>query len=94
VRAGIKQVKNRLSYYLRRVRAGERVEVTDRGEVVAELRAPRSPRQNADEVALTRLEAEGLATRPKRAGAFQDFEPLVPKKKGFRLSQLVLDERE
>ncbi len=94
MRAGIKQVKNRLSYYLRRVRDGELVEVTDRGEVVAELRAPRSPRKNADEAALARLEAEGIATRPKQAGAFRDFEPVVPKKKGFRLSQLVLDERE
>ena len=39
---GIRELKNRLSEYLRRVRAGEEVLVTDRGEVVAELRLPRA----------------------------------------------------
>ena len=37
---GIRELKNRLSEYLRRVRAGETVLVTDRGQAVAELKAP------------------------------------------------------
>jgi len=37
---GIRELKNRLSDYLRRVRRGEEVLVTDRGEVIAEIRAP------------------------------------------------------
>lgn len=37
---GVRELKNRLSEYLRRVRSGEVVLVTDRGEVVAELAAP------------------------------------------------------
>jgi antitoxin (DNA-binding transcriptional repressor) of toxin-antitoxin stability system len=37
---GIRELKNRLSEYLRAVRAGERVLVTDRGRVVAETRPP------------------------------------------------------
>jgi prevent-host-death family protein len=37
---GIRDLKNRLSEYLRRVRSGESVLVTDRGEVVAELLPP------------------------------------------------------
>ena len=37
---GIRELKNSLSEYLRRVRAGESVLVTDRGEVVAELTPP------------------------------------------------------
>ena len=35
---GVKELKARLSEYLRYVRAGEPVLITDRGEVVAELR--------------------------------------------------------
>lgn len=35
---GVRELKNCLSAYLRRVRQGERVLVTDRGELVAELR--------------------------------------------------------
>ncbi len=36
----VKELKNRLSSYLREVREGEVVLVTDRGRVVAELRQP------------------------------------------------------
>lgn len=37
---GVRELKNRLSQYLRQVRIGEGVLVTDRGEVVAELVPP------------------------------------------------------
>lgn len=37
---GIRELKARLSRYLRDVRAGEVILVTDRGRVVAELRQP------------------------------------------------------
>jgi antitoxin (DNA-binding transcriptional repressor) of toxin-antitoxin stability system len=37
---GVRELKNRLSEYLRLVRAGERLLVTDRGEVIAELGPP------------------------------------------------------
>ena len=40
INVGIRELKNRLSEYLRLVRAGELVQVTDRGTVVAEIRAP------------------------------------------------------
>lgn len=39
---GIRELKARLSHYLRDVQAGDVVLVTDRGRVVAELRAPGS----------------------------------------------------
>ena len=41
--AGIKNVKNNLSRYLNLVRQGEVVLVTDRDEVIAELRMPSEP---------------------------------------------------
>jgi antitoxin (DNA-binding transcriptional repressor) of toxin-antitoxin stability system len=66
MRAGVKQVKNRLSYYLRRVQEGELVEVTHRGEVIAELKAPRRPKKKrarmTDREALEKLAAEGFVT--------------------------------
>jgi prevent-host-death family protein len=43
---GLRDLKNRLSEYVRAVRSGEAVLVTDRGEVVAELIPPG---QGADE---------------------------------------------
>jgi prevent-host-death family protein len=37
---GVRELKNRLSEYLRQVRAGEGVLVTDRGDVIAEITPP------------------------------------------------------
>lgn len=37
---GIRDLKNKLSEYIRLARGGEEILVTDRGEVVAELRSP------------------------------------------------------
>ena len=45
---GIRELKNRLSHYVRLVEAGESVLVTDRGAVVAELRPPGSPGAQAE----------------------------------------------
>jgi prevent-host-death family protein len=60
---GIRELKNSLSEYLRWVRSGESVRVTDRGEVVAELTPPgRDTSDPAVPPALSALAARGLAT--------------------------------
>ena len=38
IKVGIRELKNRLSEHLRIVRGGEEILITDRGEVVAEMR--------------------------------------------------------
>lgn len=56
--AGVRDVKNRISYYLRMVSQGETVLVTDRGEVVAQLAPPPHatwPSIDSDEFALSQL---------------------------------------
>lgn len=90
MKAGVKQVKNRLSYYLRRVREGELVEVTSRGEVVAELHAPRRRANRSG--GLERLVAEGIVTPPERNGRLRPFKP-TKLKRPFSVSQMVLDDR-
>lgn len=62
MRVGTKELKNRLSHYLRRVRSGEVLRVTDRGEEVAEIRAVPPQRSGNDDAVLAELEAEGLVT--------------------------------
>ncbi|HEX9668238.1 MAG TPA: type II toxin-antitoxin system prevent-host-death family antitoxin [Thermoanaerobaculia bacterium] len=47
---GIRELKNRLSHYLREVRRGEVVQVTDRGEVIAELRPPEPQNEHQREL--------------------------------------------
>ena len=62
---GVKQLKARLSEYLRAVRSGETVLVTDRDEVIAELRPARRQSAAADSVQeiLDSLAERGEITR-------------------------------
>jgi antitoxin (DNA-binding transcriptional repressor) of toxin-antitoxin stability system len=56
---GIRELKNRLSEYIRLVRDGERVLVTDRGVIVAELRPPGTPIEDDPHPLLTAAAQEG-----------------------------------
>jgi antitoxin (DNA-binding transcriptional repressor) of toxin-antitoxin stability system len=57
---GVRELKNRLSEYLRLVRNGEEILVTDRGEVIAELRQP-TPRVELPYRALQDVIRQGRA---------------------------------
>jgi antitoxin (DNA-binding transcriptional repressor) of toxin-antitoxin stability system len=59
---GVRELKNRLSEYIRRVRTGEPVLVTDRGEVVAELGPPGQSVDATVPAGLHALARRGLAT--------------------------------
>jgi antitoxin (DNA-binding transcriptional repressor) of toxin-antitoxin stability system len=84
----VRELKNRLSAYLREVAQGEVVLVTDRGRVVAELRRPSGdvPATTLDD-ALARLHAAGVLT----PGLPQD--PAAYRRTRVRLtgSQALLD---
>ena len=72
--AGIKQFKTQLSSFLREVRGGETVLVTDRGQVVAEVRPPgRSATRLTPEQARYQKAIETGLIRPARlpAAAFR-----------------------
>lgn len=66
---GIKQLKARLSEYVRLARGGEIILVSDRDEVVAELGPVRHQAEAPDsiEALLDRLAARGQVTRAARA---------------------------
>ena len=60
---GIRALKAKLSDYLRKAQAGEVVQVTDRGRVVAEIRSPAARRRLPPELAgLQRLIDAGLVS--------------------------------
>jgi antitoxin (DNA-binding transcriptional repressor) of toxin-antitoxin stability system len=78
---GIRELKNRLSEYLRLVRAGQRVLVTDRGEVIAELGPPGEATEQPDiPRKLREMIHQGLATPPAPRGdhEYPVFPRLVP----------------
>lgn len=94
--AGVRELKARLSSYLRDVAAGEVVLVTDRGRVVAELRAPGAAERGASPADLRYRElVERGLLRPAASPASLDWAsmPLLRLRRGT--SQELLDaERE
>jgi antitoxin (DNA-binding transcriptional repressor) of toxin-antitoxin stability system len=76
---GVRELKNRLSEYLRMVRNGEEILVTDRGEVVAELRQP-SPRVAVAYPGLLEVVRQGRARLglPNRPDLYPALGPVMP----------------
>jgi antitoxin (DNA-binding transcriptional repressor) of toxin-antitoxin stability system len=79
---GIRELKNRLSEYIRLVRAGEVVMVTDRGEVVAELRAPSPESELLKKYPrLAEMVRDGrvrLPVKPNHPGAYRRLPAVTP----------------
>ena len=84
---GIRELKNRLSEYLRRVRAGEEILVTDRGEPVAELRQPTSAPGEAAYPELARRARAGRVRlgAPNRPGLYPSMPSSAPRGAARRL---------
>jgi prevent-host-death family protein len=89
---GVRDLKDRLSEYLREVKAGESVLVTDRGAVVAEISSPSYSNRDASVPAgLLALAKRGLVTLGEPGG--KAVYPALPRKKrGKRSSSELLDE--
>ena len=85
---GARELKVRLGTYLRRVRQGHRLVVTDRGQPVAELR-PIGGAAGTESV-LVELEARGVVTRPSR----NRLPPFRPIESRGQLSTALVEDRE
>lgn len=68
VTTGIRNLKNNLSRYIRRVIRGERILVTDRGRIVAELRPPADVGGAGDTAARYQALIEQGVVRPAPEG--------------------------
>jgi prevent-host-death family protein len=90
---GLRELKNRLAAYVRDVRSGEGVLVTDRGEVVAELVPPgHSTARSAVPSGLLALAKSGRVTlgADNEAAAYPELPRLL---KHDRAAQLLDEER-
>ena len=84
-RVGVRELRQNLSVYLRRVERGERLEVTDHGRLVAVLAPTGEPAG-----AVERLVATGRVVPP--TGSL--LEILPPKgRSSTRMSEALVDER-
>jgi len=88
---GIKELKNRLTYYLRRTKQGEEVVVTERGKPIALIQAIQSAeRIVSPDARLARLAAQGLVTLPTRK-PMRKVRPV--KISGLPVSRIILEDR-
>ena len=87
ISVGIRELKNRLSEYLRMVRRGEEVLITDRGKAVAELRQPVSLPAAAAHPELVRRARSGKVRlgAPNRADLYPAMPRLLPSGTARRL---------
>jgi prevent-host-death family protein len=65
---GIRELKDNLSRYIRRIEAGERIAVTAHGRVVAELVPPAEPSRRRRRSRYERLLATGVITPALESG--------------------------
>lgn len=91
---GVRELKDRLSSYLRMVRNGEEILITDRGEVVAELRQP-SPRQGLAYPALLEAARQGRVRigLPNSADVYPILKRVAPDGTAARLLDFERGER-
>jgi prevent-host-death family protein len=87
---GSRELKTRLGSYLRRVRGGATLLVTDRGEPVAELR-PLDTGASPEDAGLAVLVARGVVSRDPKA-RLAPFRPV--RSSGRPASEAVVEGRE
>jgi prevent-host-death family protein len=85
-KVGVRELRQNLSVYLRRIRAGEELVVTERGVPVGKL-VPLEPAKGE----LQRMIDAGLVRVPRNP-SFEDWEPLPPYKEGERTLSEILQE--
>jgi prevent-host-death family protein len=88
VRVGVRELRDGLSEYLARVKKGERIEVTQRGQAIALL----LPLPDADQTASALLELVLRGAVSWSGGKPRGAEPLLVVR-GRPLSETVLEDR-
>jgi prevent-host-death family protein len=86
---GVRELRQNLSVYLRRIAQGETLRVTDHGHPVALL----TPLPNSGDSVLDALEAEGRLIRPRSRGPRRPPVPLPPDG-GPTLSEVLQEMRD
>ena len=88
--AGIRQLKNDLSHYVRQVKKGKRIAITEHGRVVAELVPPGSTKTATRRTRYDELIEKGLILPAKKRGPIPPLGIKNPLPPGTALA--ILDE--
>jgi prevent-host-death family protein len=86
-KVGTRELKSRLSEYLRLVKAGQTVVITERGKVIAHI----SPSAPTLEERMQALEAAGILVRGK--GKIKPHKPKIINRTNRLISDIVVEDR-
>lgn len=90
VTVGIAELRRDLSRFLKMVRDGERIVVTDHNKPVAEIGPPVEQMSRYEQ-----LIASGKLKPPKKPGGMKDLPPPLPRKEGEpTLTEILLEMRD
>lgn len=93
VSVGVREFKNHMSEYLRRVKAGEVLEITERGKPVGRLLPAQPPsEEQAIEAKIWELVARGKVKWSGRR--LRPYKPEVKARPGASLAELIVRERD
>jgi len=89
---GIRELKNKLTYYLKLTREGNKIVVTDRGTPVAVIQSIDRIRNNTSvEERLAALAKRGMVRLPQKRGKLPPFKSV--KAIGKAASEIIIEER-
>lgn len=91
IRVNMTELRKHLSKYLRRVKQGETVEITERSVVIARIQGVTRP--TPAEEHLDRLEREGVLLRPRREPDRSVLD-LVPIPCSANATRILIEERD
>ena len=89
---GIKELKNRLTYYLKLTKKGDRIVVTDKGSPVAILHSLDQGEDSASlEERIASLAKKGMIKLPSKGNKLSSFESVSSA--GKTASEIIIEER-
>lgn len=86
----VRELKNRLSEYLRRVQSGEQILVTSHGKPVGQLIGPPAEANDSEVDALAKLTAQSRV-RSGGKGRIRGARNAIKARRGERLSEILLE---
>lgn len=90
-KVGSRELKNRMGKYLREVKAGRSVLITERGEHIGTIHPkPRTEKEETFDALLDQLEKQGLIRRGR--GKLPKFKA-VKSRGGKRASEIIIEDR-
>jgi len=89
---GIRELKNKLTYYLKLTRKGNKIVVTDRGTPVAIIQSiDRIKNSSSLDERLATLAKRGMVRQPQKRGKLPSFKSV--KAVGKPASEIIIEER-